>query len=102
MESKAATFARLGARTGQGMEVACWDEAQATYERLCASNRGLLTAIPNPRMWINIEFIFLFGVIDVMWCKLWQAEEQAWIMVNAALMSHRTSKLDKEPQVILV
>lgn len=87
---------------GHGKEVAWWDEDQAAYERICARDRGLVTSMLNPRMWIDIALIILFGVIGVVRHGIWRADVRGCILVNASLMSQKTSKLGNEPQVILI
>ncbi|KAJ5152660.1 uncharacterized protein N7482_009138 [Penicillium canariense] len=96
-----------------GREPIFWDEAQRAWERLCASRRprakyGRLMALTgffrdlfDPSGWADAARVVLYGVLGVVWSRVWGGETRdgGW-MVNAACMYRSSGRLRNPPQVI--
>ncbi|MCJ1392000.1 hypothetical protein MMC18_004867 [Xylographa bjoerkii] len=87
---------------GWGKETAFWDEGQKAYERLCGrKERWLLWGGSlGVGWWLDLVRLLVYGVLGLLWTKVWGAEECGTAMVNAALIDWRTSKIGHEAQVV--
>ena len=98
-----------------GMEPVYWDEAQKAWERLCASRRrrarngrfsslfGFLRDLFDISGWVDSARVVVYGVLGVVWAKVWGGENRGcgW-MVNAACMSRDSKGLSNKPQVVVL
>ena len=88
---------------GSGSEVVFWDESQRSYERISAKGgRGVMRDLVALWAWFDVIRIVLYGLLGVLWSKVWGAEEEGTVMINAALMYRGTGKLGNPPQVVEV
>lgn len=67
---------------GRGQEVVFWDEGQRAYERLCA--RQSWWSLLSISYWLNVVRLLLYDFSGILWFKVWGADAQGTIMVNAA------------------
>lgn len=87
---------------GSGSEVVSWNAGQAAYERICKRPGGLVSSFLNPLNWVDLTTVFLSDLKSLCWVLLWGGDERGGIMVNSALMSQKTGKLDNAPTVVLI
>jgi len=85
-----------------GREVVKWDEAEASLERALSRKDGLLRGLFDPRSWIDMARVAIYGVLGIIWEQVWVGTTPTTVMVNAALMYDNTGRLRNEPQVIEV
>ncbi|KAF2233875.1 hypothetical protein EV356DRAFT_467755 [Viridothelium virens] len=80
---------------GAGREVLWWDGAQGAYERGLGrrawwwTGRGLW----DVRLWREVVRVLVWGVVGVVWSRVWGGEERGTVLVNAALMDEATGRL---------
>ncbi|KAL1977814.1 hypothetical protein VTN31DRAFT_673 [Thermomyces dupontii] len=94
-----------------GSEPVFWDEAQKAWERLClrASRRGgpvwlgAFQDLISPRSWIDAVRVVFYGVVGVIWARVWGGSYRGsgW-MVNAACMYRSSGELRNPPQVFII
>ncbi|KKK24082.1 hypothetical protein P175DRAFT_0502480 [Aspergillus ochraceoroseus IBT 24754] len=98
-----------------GIEPVYWDEAQKAWERLCTSRRaraqfsrlssllGFLRDLFDISGWIDSARVVVYGVLGVVWAKVWGGENHAsgW-MINAACMYRDSGRLANKPQVVVL
>lgn len=87
---------------GGGIETVSWNSSQAAYERLCMQPLGFLSNILHPPNWRDVVIVLCSDLKSLCWALLWRGEERTCIMVNSALMSQATGRLDTAPKVVLV
>ena len=86
---------------GYGRECVFWDQAQATYERLCdRKERGMLRDFVAIWAWIDVMKLLVHSTIGVLWNRVWGGYSEGTLMVNAALMLGSTGKLGNKPQIV--
>ena len=86
---------------GYGQESVFWDEAQKVYERLCARReKGVLRDMVAIRAWFDLVKLALYGVLGVLWTRVWGGDGSDSLMVNSALMYRSSGKLGNNPQVV--
>ncbi|KAL1983287.1 hypothetical protein VTN96DRAFT_309 [Rasamsonia emersonii] len=92
---------------GYGSEPVFWDEAQRAWERLCSRSRqtrlGFLYDAFSVRSWIDAVKVVVYGVIGVIWSRIWGGENRGcgWA-VNAACMYKNSGRLGNPPQVFVL
>ncbi|KAF9894436.1 hypothetical protein FE257_007939 [Aspergillus nanangensis] len=98
-----------------GMERIYWDEAQRAWERLCAARRrrarnsrlgslfGFVRDLLDLTGWVDAARVLGYGVMGVVWAKVWGGENRGsgW-MVNAACMYRDSGKLGNKPQIVVL
>lgn len=77
-----------------------WDGSQAAYERICWQDNSPVAELLNPRSWLELGLLVLSGLKGCAWRILWGGSAQGTILVNAALISNDTGKLEHEAQVV--
>ena len=86
---------------GYGRENVFWDEGQRAYERVRAKGgRGLITDFLALSVWVDVARVLWSGVLGVLWGRVWKAESEGTILINAALAYRSTGKLGNLPQVV--
>lgn len=86
---------------GYGRESVFWDEGQAAYERVCARNgAGLLRDLVSISAWIDALRVVCYGLVGVLWTRVWGGIDDGGVMVNASLAYRSTGKLGNAPQVL--
>jgi hypothetical protein len=87
-----------------GVESVPWDARQAIYERICEqcceAKLGGVHIISN---WLALWSLVFVCVRTTAWSLLRRDDNQGGsIMVNAALMSQETGKLEQRPSVVII
>lgn len=97
-----------------GREPVFWDEAQRAWERLCASRRpraqysrlaslaGILRDLVDVPGMVDAVRVVVYGILGVIWSRIWGGDNQGSWMVNAACMYRNTGQLGNSPQVIVL
>ncbi|KAL2832564.1 Metallo-dependent phosphatase-like protein [Aspergillus cavernicola] len=97
-----------------GGEPVYWDEAQKAWERICASRRlraghtrfsslvGFLRDLVDIPGWVDSARVLLYGMLGVVWAKVWGGESRGGWMVNAACMYQDSGRLGNKPQVVVL
>ncbi|MCJ1472693.1 hypothetical protein MMC13_001342 [Lambiella insularis] len=87
---------------GRGQERVFWDEGQRAYERLCARRESwvLWGGSLGLGWWLDVVRLLVYGMLGVLWTRVWGAEEEGTVMVNAALIDWRNGKIGYEAQVV--
>lgn len=84
-----------------GREVVRWDESQQVLEHALARPVGFLPGLLDPRSWLDVGKLLLYGISNVLWERVWGGESpQPTIMVLASLMYNNTGRLGNAPQVV--
>ncbi|OOF91420.1 hypothetical protein ASPCADRAFT_400175 [Aspergillus carbonarius ITEM 5010] len=98
-----------------GIERVFYDEAQQAWERLCASRRsrarisrvgslfGFLRDLFDISGLVNSARVIVYGVLGVVWARVWGGENRAcgWV-VNAACMYRDSGRLRNKPRVVVL
>lgn len=85
---------------GRGRRAVWWDEGQRAYERVRERDGGLVWGTVDWRNWLDIGFMVVCGIRGVLWNRLWGGDESGGLRVNAALMNHKTMRIDKRPRIV--
>ena len=86
---------------GYGRENVFWDEGQRAYERVCArGDTGALMDMVDVAAWKDIAILVWYGILGILWSRVWGGDGNAGIMVNAALAHEDSGRLGNRPQVI--
>ena len=86
---------------GHGRENVFWDESQRVYEHLCARGEdGVLWDMIAVWAWVDVVRLLLFGVLGVLWTRVWGADDSGGIIVNAALMYRSSGQILNPPEVV--
>lgn len=96
---------------GHGKEYLWWDKGQKTFEgfREHAYGSGkkqfsqppLVELLDMPLHWKGIQVLW-HDLKGLAWSRLWGGARQGTILVNAALTSQATNRLENKPQVVLL
>ncbi|PWY93903.1 hypothetical protein BO94DRAFT_531892 [Aspergillus sclerotioniger CBS 115572] len=98
-----------------GIERVFYDEAQRAWEQLCASRRrrahisrigslfGFVRDLFDISGIVNSARVLVYGVLGVVWARVWGGENRAcgWV-VNAACMYRDSGRLRNKPQVVVL
>ena len=86
---------------GYGRESVFWDEGQAAYERICGRDgAGLLWDLVSVSAWIDALRVLWYGLVGIMWTRVWGGVNDGGVMVNASLAFRSTGKLGNAPQIV--
>ncbi|OJJ50696.1 hypothetical protein ASPZODRAFT_235822 [Penicilliopsis zonata CBS 506.65] len=106
-----------------GAEPVFWDEAQRAWERLCAARRpraaaffaassswvayrslllGVLRDLVDLSGWVDAARVLVYGVLGVVWVRVWGGENRGGWMVNAACMYGDSGRLGNKPRVFVL
>jgi predicted phosphohydrolase len=86
---------------GYGRESVFWDDSQRAHERLCARrDKGLVRDMVAVGAWIGLVKLAIYGVLGILWSRVWQGDCGGTLMVNSSLVYRSTGKLGNLPQVI--
>lgn len=86
----------------RGIKMLWWDRSQSAYERVCARSTGSFFAVLDPRNWFDLVLILGSGLKGVVWQGIWGGSAQGTVLVNAALISNKTKKLDNDAIIVEV
>ncbi|MCJ1441446.1 MAG: hypothetical protein MMC23_001933 [Stictis urceolatum] len=73
---------------GRGREVVFWGRGQEAFERLCAAEGVWSWVGMTP--WVDVARVLVHGLLGIAWSRVWGAEEDASVMVNAGVVDWRT------------
>jgi len=86
---------------GYGKHYAFWDQSQKIFEGLCARhNNGMLRDVLAARAWVDVVKLVIYGLVGVLWTRVWGGIEESTLMVNSALTYRSTGTLGNSPQVV--
>ncbi|KAL2868956.1 metallophosphatase domain-containing protein [Aspergillus lucknowensis] len=97
-----------------GKEPVYWDEAQRAWERICKSRLsrakksrfsslfGFLRDLFDVSGWVDSARVLVYGMLGVVWAKVWGGEQRGGWMVNAACMYNDSGRLGNKPHVIVL
>ncbi|MCJ1297823.1 hypothetical protein MMC08_000611 [Hypocenomyce scalaris] len=86
---------------GYGGENVFWDEGQAAYERLCArEGAGVIRDMVSVSAWTDALRVLGYGLVGILWTRLWGGGGDGGVMVNASLAYRSTGKLGNAPQIV--
>ncbi len=86
---------------GYGREEVWWDEGQRVYERLCArGEKGLLGGLLAVGAWVDVLMLVWYGVLGVLWSRVWGGDAGGCVMINASLSYRSTGRLGNAVQVV--
>jgi predicted phosphohydrolase len=86
---------------GYGRENVFWDEGQNAYERVCARpDTGIVNDMIDLAAWVDFARVIWYGILGILWSRLWRGDGTGGLMVNASLMYRDTGRLGNKPQVV--
>jgi len=78
-----------------------WDEGQNAYERVCARpDTGIVNDMIDLAAWVDFARVIWYGILGILWSRLWRGDGTGGLMVNASLMYRDTGRLGNKPQVV--
>lgn len=84
-----------------GVESVFWDDFQKIFESLCArGEKGVMRDMIAIQAWIDVAKLVVYGVLGILWTRVWGGSNEGSLMVNAALAYWSTGKLGNRPQVV--
>ena len=86
---------------GHGRERVFWDKSQRIFEKICArGEKGVLMDLLAVGAWMDVLRLAIYGLLGIIWSRVWGGESRATLMVNAALTYESTGRLENPAQVI--
>lgn len=87
---------------GAGREVIAFDGCDAAYARAMGRDTRKMFAggILDFWMWWEMLWVVYYGVVGVLWERVWGGEGESTILVNAALIDQRSGRLERKVQVV--
>lgn len=78
-----------------------WDEAQLVYERLCArESQGIVWDLVALMAWIDLARLAVYGMLGIIWSRVWRGDGGGSVLVNASLMYQSTGQIRNSPQAV--
>ena len=88
---------------GRGRQEVWWDGGERAFERVSArKDRGVLRDIFAVWAWLDVLRMLYYGIIGILWTRVWGGEAQGTTMVNAAMVYNNTGKLGPKAQVVYI
>ncbi|EMC93025.1 hypothetical protein BAUCODRAFT_37948, partial [Baudoinia panamericana UAMH 10762] len=84
-----------------GRELVCWDEGQKCLERAMSRPDGLMRGLVDPRGWLDVVRVTVYGVARVLWQTVWGGKTDRTCVVNASLMYCNTGQLRNAAQIVV-
>ena len=79
---------------GHGREQVFWDETQRLYEKLCSREaKGVIRDMLAIVAWLDVMRLAIYGVLGILWSRVWGGDRGGTMMVNAALMYRSSGRL---------
>ena len=79
---------------GHGSEEVFWDDTQRLYEKLCSREaKGFLSDMVAIVAWLNLLRLAVYGILGIMWSRVWGGDGGGTVMINAALMYRSSGRL---------
>lgn len=80
---------------GHGREQVSWDDTQRMYEDLCSKDSVDILAWP-----ISMMKLAMYGILALLWSRIWGGKGEGTVMINAALMYRNTGRLGNPAQTV--
>lgn len=88
---------------GHGREQVFWDNTQNLYEKLCSREaKGVMKDMVAIVAWLDIMRLAVYGVLGILWSRVWGGDEGGTVMINAALMSSSSGRLENPATVVTI
>jgi len=89
---------------GYGSRVLHWDEAQRAYEVGMSQRRtrGFIRGTLNIRLWICVAQVAVYGVLGLLWDRIWGGKAESCQLINASLTYNSTGKLGNSAQIVMI
>lgn len=87
---------------GRGREAVFWDDEQKMYETLKGrEGRWVFWGGSLGMGWCwDVMKLMVYGVLGVLWTRVWGAEGEGTVMINAAVVEWSTGKIKYTAQVV--
>jgi len=87
---------------GRGREVVFWDDEQRMYEKIKGreGRRVFWGGSLGVGWWMDVLKLMVYGVSGVLWTRVWGAEGEGTVMINAAVVEWSTGKIKYKAQVV--
>ncbi|KAI9836109.1 MAG: hypothetical protein M1819_001725 [Sarea resinae] len=88
---------------GRGQQSIFWDEGQRAYERICARRQpSMFGDFFSPSLWIDAFKVLYYGIVGLLWSRIWGGSDFGGHLVNAAAMNQSTGQPNHEVIVVEV
>lgn len=78
-----------------------WDDTQILYEKLCSREvKGVIRDMVAILAWLDMVKLAMYGVLSILWYRVWGGDGRGTIMINAALMYRSTGRLGNPAQTV--
>lgn len=79
---------------GYGRESVSWNEAQRACEKICGREEiGFCKDFFDFPAWIDLLRVVAYGIIEILWTRIWRGERSGTLMINASLTYRSTDQL---------
>lgn len=86
---------------GYGREHVFWDDTQRVYETLCSREaQGVARDMVAISAWLDLIRLTVYGVLGILWSRVWGRDGGGTVMINAALMYKSTGRLENRAQIV--
>ncbi len=86
---------------GHGCEQVFWDDTQRVYENLCSREaKGVMRDMVAIVAWLDVMRLAMYGVLSILWSRVWGGDGGGTVMINAALMYRSTGELRNPAQTV--
>lgn len=87
---------------GRGVEAVFWDDEQRMYEKIKGreGRRVFWGGSLGVGWWMDVLKLMVYGVSGVLWTRVWGAEGEGTVMMNAAVVEWSTGKIKYKAQVV--
>jgi predicted phosphohydrolase len=88
--------------SGAGRETVWWDDGQEVYEQAMAKTGrlGFVRQLISVRLWTDLVSLVAYGLLGVVWDRIWGGEQRSTTFVNASLMYQNTGVLKNPVQIV--
>ena len=86
---------------GHGREQVFWDDTQRLYEKLCSREaKGVMNDIMAIVAWLDVIRLAMYGVLGILWSRVWGGDGGGTVMINAALIHTSSGRIGNPAQVV--
>ena len=86
---------------GHGYEQVFWDDTQRVYEKSCSREaKGVIRDMVAVVAWLDVMRLAMYGVLSILWSRVWGGDGGGTVMINAALMYRSTGELGNPAQTV--
>jgi hypothetical protein len=88
--------------SGAGRETVWWDEGQEAYERAMAQTGrvGFVRQLISIRLWMDLVRVIAYGLVGLVWDRIWGGEQRSTTFINAALIYQNTGVMKNPVQIV--